>query len=91
MGVMDVLVRKHSVIATNLFAFSALTGFLYTMRTGQSVLTDAKAALTGEGKRWSGAPRSMVVLQRARGLAHSQNCAEAGLGGGLPGRSPHPS
>lgn len=44
----DLLVRKHSVIATNLFALSVGAGFLYTMRTGQSALSDAKAALSGE-------------------------------------------
>lgn len=56
----DLLVRKHSVIATNLFALSVGAGFLYTMRTGQSALSDAKAALSGEageGRRASGEGR----------------------------------
>jgi hypothetical protein len=47
-GLSDLLVRKHSAIATTLFASSFLGSLVYTISTGKSAYNEYKALITGE-------------------------------------------
>eukprot|EP00891_Asterochloris_glomerata_P005697 jgi/Astpho2/5697/Aster-02935 len=54
MGLGDAIVRHHAKIAKVVLPASIAFGFMYTMQTGRSPLTDAKTAATGqEGMQYS--------------------------------------
>ena len=44
----ELLVRKHTAIATTLFSASVLGSFYYTVRYGRSAFVDANTLISGE-------------------------------------------